>query len=465
LSSSFGGLQIAYSALKAQQQIMETTSHNISNVSTTGYTRQRVNLSASPPTYVPSSTGSLEIGTGVKVDDITRVMDQFVNSQLRDQTSKLTEKENSQEVMSQVETIFNEPSDSGLGTAMTDFWNSWEQLSLNPESLSSRQGVISQAQTMTQAFNSAGSQLKTIQSNLDAGITQNVDQINSLANQLADLNTKISRLALSKGNTNDLEDSRDQVITKLQNLLGGRVLTDSDGEVSLYIGNRALVQREKVNEVESVTTTGVHNLAWSDDGAELQISGGKIASIMEMRDTYVPGVIQKLDDLVSPMITQVNSLHSTGYDLNGNAVSGTSFENFFTGTSLDTIAVNTALVNDPSGIAAGATSSSGDADNATSITALKDKQVISSTYTFGDYYASVVARVGVDVQGINDDVANATTLQSQIKKSRESISGVSIDEETVNLTEAQKAYEAAAHALSVMDAALDVLINKLGTSS
>ena len=183
MSSSFGGLQIAYSALKAQQQIMETTSHNISNVSTTGYTRQRVNLSASPPTYVPSSTGSLEIGTGVKVDDITRVMDQFVNSQLRDQTSKLTEKENSQEVMSQVETIFNEPSDSGLGTAMTDFWNSWEQLSLNPESLSSRQGVISQAQTMTQAFNSAGSQLKTIQSNLDAGITLIVDQINSLANQ------------------------------------------------------------------------------------------------------------------------------------------------------------------------------------------------------------------------------------------------------------------------------------------
>ncbi len=464
MSSSFGSLQIAYSALKAQQQVMETIGHNIANVSTDGYTRQRVDLAATPPTLVTTNAGTIEIGGGVQVINIARVMDQFVNAQLREQSSKLAEKEKAREILAQVESVFAEPGEEGLGAIMTEFWNSWEQLTLNPESLVSRRSVINQAQSLANAFSQLGNQLTDIQNNVDFEVTQSVAEINSLASQVADLNRKIMALNIADGNANDLEDSRDKLVSQLQSLVGLRVQADADGEVSLYVGNRALVQREAYNQVQAVlnAVTGFHDLAWAADGAALQAAGGQIAADVQMRDTYVPALIQKINDLLGPIITNVNSLHADGYDLAGNPVLGTSFEAFFTGATMEDVSVNPALAADPSGIAASLGTGPGDAENARRIASLADQAIIGGAYTFEDYYRSIVASLGIDVQSANNAADNAKVLKEQIEKNRESVSGVSLDEEMVRMTEAQHAYNAAARAFSILDAALDTLINNMG---
>jgi flagellar hook-associated protein 1 FlgK len=464
VSSTFFGLEIAYSALRAQRQVMETAGHNIANVSTPGFTRQRVDLAAGRPFPIPSTnstTGCFQLGSGVEAVRVTRIADLFVDSQLRTQSGKLAEKQDWQRSISQVEAVFQEPGEQGLGAVMAQFWNSWEQLTLNPESLVSRRSLVYQAQDLAETFNRMAGQLDAIQGNLDAEVVESASVINRLAQSIAELNQQISRAVSQDFTPNDLYDSRDRLVSELQEMVDLRLQNESDGQVSVYIGNRVLVQGSIANGVEAVVepATGFNALRWAADGADVQVSSGKLAALHEMRDGYIPALEADMDDLASTMITSVNAFHAAGFDLNGDPVAGTAFENFFDGTSMATIAVSSSLVSDPAGIAAALSPNPGDAENARRIAGLATAKTMGGTYTFEDYYRSVVARTGIDVRAADNDVENAAILTEQITAWRESISGVSLDEEMVRLQEAQRAFEAAARVMNAMDDALEIIIN------
>lgn len=467
MSSSFFGLQVALSGLIAQRQAMETIGHNIANASTPGYTRQRVLLTPRVPYTVPGMAGPvgpLMKGTGVKAREISRVADLFVDAQLREQAGLLAEKELASGTVAQVESVFGEPGEEGLGAAMTAFWNAWEELTVNPESLAVRRSLIYQAESLSHTFNRISHQLEGLQENLDFEVEQSAELINEICTRIASLNVKIARATAGGANANDLVDERERLVTELRTYMDVRVRVEQDGQVSVFIGNRSLVLRDTAHRVYAGVDagTGYHQLYWEDDSRPLDISGGKIASMVNMRDTYIADLLSDLDALAEGIIQAVNDQHALGYDLSGNPVAGTEFESFFLGDSMQSMEVNPALVADPSGIAASSGSGEGDAENARIIALLRNAKVMSGSYTFEDYYRSLVARVGIDARAMEKEAENTRILTHQIESWRESISGVFIDEEVVRLQEAQRAFQAAARAVTAMDDALGIIINRMG---
>lgn len=463
MSSTFFGLEIAYSALRAQRQIMETTGHNMANVATPGYTRQRIDLTAGRPFPMPGTNtayGAFQLGSGVEAVQVTRIADLFVDYQLRAQSGKLAEKQEWQRAIAQVEAVFQEPSEHGLGAVMTEFWNSWEQLTLNPESLVARRSLVNQAQDLAGIFNRIAGQWVDLQGNLDFEVMESAAAINRIVGSVAELNQQIARAVAHNFNPNDLYDSRERLVSELQEMLSIRVQDEADGQATIYIGNRMLVQGSKTYGVESAVdpVTGFNVLRWAADGASVQVEGGKLTSLYEMRDTYLPALEAEMDSLAGTIIARVNAFHAEGFDLDGNAVAGTDFENFFVGASMATIAVNTFLTASPKGIAAASSPNRGDAENARRIAGLATDKTMGGSYTFNDYYRSVVAKTGIDVRAADNDVENASILAAQTRAWRESISGVSLDEEMVRLTEAQRAFEAAARVINIMDEVLDTII-------
>lgn len=466
MSSTFFGLQIALSGLRAQRQVMETTGHNIANASTEGYTRQRVLLTPGVPFTMPGlagPVGALMKGTGVEAREVTRVADLFIDAQLREQSGVLAEKRQASWTVSQVEGIFGEPGEEGLGAAMAAFWNAWEELTLNPDSLAVRQSLVYQADTLAGIFNRMSRQLASTRENLDFEIEQSAEAINRMAAAVASLNARIARARAGGMNPNDLIDERERLVGELRSYVDVRVRLEEAGGVSLFIANRALVMGDDYNEVKAEATgSGFHALVWESDAQPLGINGGKLASMLEMRDSYIPDLVADLDALAASIIQGVNAQHAAGYDLDGNPVAGTAYEAFFTGTSMADMAVNPHIAAEPKGIAASAGSGEGDAENARAIALLRQEKTIGGTYTFEDYYRSVVARVGIDAQAMENEVENTEVLLKQIKNWRESVSGVYIDEEMVRLQEAQRAFQAAARAITVMDDALNTIINGMG---
>ncbi len=466
MSSTFFGLQVALSGLRAQRQVMETAGHNIANASTEGYTRQRVLLTPGVPYTMPGlagPVGALTKGTGVEAREVTRVADLFIDAQLREQSGALAEKRQASWTVSQVEGIFGEPGEEGLGAAMAAFWNAWEELTLNPDSLAVRQSLIYQADSLAGTFNRMSRQLESTRENLDFEIEQSADAVNRMGAAVASLNARIARARAAGMNPNDLIDERERIIGELRSYVDVRVRLEDGGGVGLFIGNRALVMGDAYNRVRAETAaSGYHALVWDSDAQPLGIGGGKLASMIEMRDTYIPRLEADLDALAAAIIQEVNAQHAVGYDLDGNPVAGTAFQDFFTGSSMADMAVNPALAAEPKGIAASSGSGEGDAENARAIALLRQQKTISGTYTFEDYYRSVVARVGIDAQAMDNEVQNTEVLLKQIKNWRESVSGVYIDEEMVRLQEAQRAFQAAARAIAVMDDALNTIINGMG---
>lgn len=466
MSSTFFGLQIAFSGLKTQRTVMETISHNIANASTAGYTRQRVELAASPPYPLETSLYFRvrhQQGTGVEARKIVRVADAFIDRQLREQLGLQEEKQQMADVISQVEGIFGEPGEQGLGTALAAFFSGWEQLTLNPESLAVRRNLLYQAEALAGAFNRLGSEIRAVRANLDFELVSSVAFINQQAAYLADLNGKIRRMAGSGVNLNDLLDERDRVLSELQKLVSVHVVQQDNGEVSVYIGNRALVRWDSFYRVAAVEEpTGYHRLVWEADSLPLDVRGGSLAAVYEMRDAYLPALEGELDRLVDTLVQRVNLMHSEGYDLRGNAVAGTVFQDFFLGSALGDIRVNPALMEDPAGIAASLGTGPGDAENARRIASLRDEKTVFDEYTFLDYYRGVVARVGTDARAMYAELENTKVLTRQVEKWRESVSGVNLDEEMVRLQEALHAYQAAARAVTAMDDAIATIIQDMG---
>ncbi len=466
MSSTFFGLQIAFSGLRAQRTVMETLSHNIANASTPGYTRQRAELATLPPYPLVNSLYfhvRHQQGTGVDAARIMRVADAFIDRQLRDQQGLLQEKQQMADVISQVEGIFGEPGEQGLGTALAAFFNAWEELTLNPDSLAVRRALLYSGEALAGSFNRLGRQIRELRGNLDFELVSSVASINRFSRYIADINGKMRRMAGSGVSPNDLLDERDRLLTELNKLVSVHVVQQDNGEVNVFAGNRALVFGDLSYDVAvEEQADGHHRLVWAADSRPLDVRGGALAAIYEMRDAYLTGLQEELDRLVSTLAEKVNRLHSEGYDLRGDAVAGTPFQDFFLGSTLEGIRVNPALLEDPSGIAASSGTGPGDAENARRIAELREERAMEGTYTFLDYYRGVVARVGTDARAMFADLENTRVLAQQVEKWRESVSGVNLDEEMVKLQEALHAYQAAARAVAAMDDAIGTIIQTMG---
>ena len=463
----YGMLNVAKTALITQQKALDITANNIANVNTEGYSRQRLNMEQNEPVRYEGGT----LSTGVRANrTIQRIYDRFINAQLADAASKEGRWQAQGETLEKAELMFDEVSGYGLNNAMSQFWGAWQQLSNNPSGYTERVTLIGESQNMTDVFNKLTRDLNQVQKDSDTSINGAVGDINTLTREIAELNLKVAEIEAGNDHSaNEFRDQRDLKLKELSNLINVNSFEDADGYLTVVTANgHTLVDR--VNSWDLTTglnANGFNDVFWQSSSGTLQnitsdISDGKLKGWIEARDTVIPDYLTRLDDMALTMITAVNTLHSSGLTLEAPPVD-TGID-FFTGTSASDIAVNTDIVNNSNLLAAALNTEGvpGGNGNAIAISELQNSLSMSGgTATFDDFYDSLVSDVGRNVSQAKVNTDHQSMVSLQLSTYREEVSGVSMDEEMVNMVQFQSAYTAAAKLVSTVDQMLQTLIDMI----
>lgn len=490
MSSSFGGLELGKRALFAQRAALNTTGNNISNANTDGYTRQRAEFQATreiPYPGMSNEAGPAQLGTGVEVNKITRLRDDFLDLQFRHQNQDFGYYQARSDTYTKIEGLLNEPSDSGIANAMDQFWKGWEELSKTPDSSATRAVVAQRGVALAETFQYTYDSLDQMSSDLNNVIQVDVSNINSLTKQIGALNDQISRLVPNNYQPNELYDKRDFLLDQLSKLVNIDVKPSNsgNGKVDVFISNST--QPLVLGNTAKVVTypgdpSGVNPYQISiDDGPTpvaspsnpITLGSGQLIGRIEALTDIIPKLKTKLTDMVNEFVENVNNIHSQGFNLDdiNNPSNPTDKFNFFVddptdpSTSVKWI-VNPNITANPNKIAAAKTPHAGDGSNALAITSLKTivLTINGSSTTVNDYYQNIIGQLGVDSQQALRMQDNTQMLVNQVDNQRQSISGVSLDEEMTNMIRFQQAYNAAARVVTVMDDMLDKVINGMGST-
>jgi len=438
---------------------MEVTGHNIANVNTTGYSQQRVNL----VTNEPISNAPGQLGMGVNALEIERVYSRYVGDQLGAELQTLGWWEAQQGALETVELLF---SGYGLNEALGEFFNAWEDLANNPEGQAERVVVRSRGEQVVDLFRRVYSELEKIQQGaaVDTSISGTVADINQIIGEIADLNQKIYQVEVTGQNANDFRDRRDLLVNELSGLVDINSFEDDKGMITVTLGSgRTLADKNNFWELDTqIDSTGIRDIVWVDSAGNgtsitTEITNGKLGGWIGVRDGDIQDYIDRLDTVAGNLISEVNQLHQNGYGLSTDPATLQPYTgiDYFNGTSASDMAVNTDIINDVNKIAAAGTAVGvpGDSSNAIAIAYLRDASSI------GELYTAIVSDVGTAVQQASGTMEQQKEVVSQLEYFRESISGVSLDEQMVNLIRFQHAYEAAAKLVSTTDELLQTLIN------
>ena len=398
MSSPFFGLDIGASALRAAQQQLDTAAHNVANASTPGYSRQVVSLVESPPYTLPSLDRSGlpgQIGSGVTVAAITRVRDAFLDQQVQAQSSLQAGWNARQQQLAKVEAVFPEPSDSGLGSTISQYYSAWQDVAADPTSTSARTALTEQASSLAMQMNSDSTQLGMVASGIDAQVKQQVTTVNDLATQIATLNGQIQRVTVTGENPNDLLDQREQLLEQLSAIVPASEMTQKDGTTTVEIGGTDLVSGVTARQMVAQTNGSGHAVPTWSDGSAVDLPSGEMKSLLDVRDVDVAGYRSQLDALAQGIADSTNALLQRGVDANGNA--GQALFTYYPGNAAATLTVNPAVAANPALIAASASANTpGDGSVAGQIADLQNAR---------SYSAGVA---GTDVVGGMDLTTNTT---------------------------------------------------------
>lgn len=448
------------------QTALQTVAHNIANKTTEGYSRQRVDLVAAPPV----NEGRLQIGMGARAAQVSRVNNPFLDKQLQRETHQMGFYNGQSEAMGRVEQVFNEQGMKGLNQYVTDFFNSFRELSNNPESVTSRTMVKEAAEAMVKDFQRVDSQLSRVQEEVDMQVKSQVEEINKIGQEIATLNEKIAQIEVQGIPSNDERDRRDVLIKNLNEKIDVRVAEGDNGMITVATaGNTILVSGYDAMNLGTYDDpkTGLLQVYYQSkaDGVRLnvtdQIKGGQIGGTLSVRDQLIPELKDNVDKIAFTMAQEVNDIHAQGYDRTGKK--GNVFFVFEQGTdnAAQNIRLSENIREDVNRIAAAARSGApGDNTTANVISQLQYKQVFDNgTSTLDDYYNSQVGKVGVIVNRANKMRDAQGNILQQVNNMRESVSGVSLDEEATKMIEYQKMFDASARLIRTADEMFDTVLS------
>ncbi len=302
---------IATRSLSVYQGALDVTSQNISNASNPDYSRQRVDLGTS----TPQQLGGFFWGTGVKIEDISRIHDALTDQQLRENNSKYSSNNESSVLLDQVQSVLNEPSDQGISSLTTAFFNAWQQLSVSPNSVSLRQNVIQTAQSLSDQIQTVNQGLNTIQTSLKTQISSDVNSINSDLQQIQTLNAQIYNLQNAGQSPNDLLDTRDKVINDLSKMVNINVNYDSQNSANISIGGVFAADKVTAVQFQASTQNGKLVVTTKDGAVGLNLTGGQLYADANVYNNKIPSYQSSLDSFVNNLMKSVNSQHSSGYTL------------------------------------------------------------------------------------------------------------------------------------------------------
>lgn len=470
-------LNIAGRSLSAQQLAMEVTGNNLANSTTTGYQNETANLVETPP--IPSSQldGSLQ-GQGVSVDAITRASNAFLSRSVRTQQGSTGYWDSLNTSLSQIQNVFQEPSSSGLSEAMSAFFNSWLTLSQTPSSLSARQAVVDQGQSLASTFNSMSSQITGEIHNINQSVVNTVQKVNTLTTQIAKLNSQITTVTGSGGSADTLLDQRGTLMNQLSKLVNISYTVSPDQSVNIYLGSNALVVNQTAHSLVTSappTAYGVDAVAFHDNPGQVLTSStglqnGELAGLLTAGNQTLPGYLASLNDLASSLAQAVNTQQQAGYALN----SSTKGAAFFTSSSSTTapVAASTIevspLMTSQNVAAASSPNAPGDGSNALAIANQIGSSEMSPTtgsldttttgVTFSQYFTNLVGQVGNDGQQASNQYTSAQATLSSLQNAQESATGVDVNEQSANLIQEQQSYQAAAQLVSVEQSTMASLL-------
>jgi len=455
----FQGLEIGKRALLSHQYNLQTIGHNIANVDTPGYTRQRVSISAAYPEQ--SAVG--QIGSGIQVNNVRQIRDLFLGEQYREAQKYYGQWSYKEKILSQVESLFNEPNDNSLNNQLDNFWDSWSQLSTNSDSSNNREIILAKADQLVNGFHQLAWNLNTLRESIDRDMNNLTYEINSLTREIANLNDQIKTVELGDTRANDLRDARDYLTDQLSDIIDVNTVETTNGATRVYMGSMILVDGSDQFDIGTITENKdgqpMSTLVWEGTKVELRNLNGELSGLLEMRDKIIPEYQARLNELAGSLVTEVNLIHQSGYGEDGTTNIAFFDPNY---TDASTIRLNSVIEDDISKIVSSADL---DGDNlvALAISDLRNTKVMSSgSKSINEYYNSLVGSLGVGVLEATSFTSNYELMLNQIDNSRQSVQGVSLDEEMANMIKSQHAYDAAARVITAMDQALDTVISRMG---
>ena len=425
------GLQTTLSGLLAAQQAIDVTGENITNVDTPGYSRQVAVLQTSEPLHIaslsPEGQGG-QLGTGVSVTAFTRIRNEYLDAQYRAQNAALGSSSTQANALTQAQSAFDEPSSSGIASQLSAFWSAWSGLSNDPTSEAAKVAVVTAGKQLAGTLKEVDAQLQGIEA-------QSAQQFNAIAgahgelqsdaSQIAQLNEQIKLSLQAKQQPNELEDRRDLLLDKVSELGHISVTKENDGTDTVTFGDAAepLVKGSAVDWPQAITTA----------------TGGKLGALLESASATGPiaGYRNALNGVAATLAESVNSLHTA--------------TPFFTGKTAATLTVAVA----PAEVQTAKPGNAGGNEVALAIAALRGGGA-------EQQYASLIAQVGTAVKTVTSTSANDKAVVTALSAQRQSVSGVSLDEEMTNLVTYQRGYEASARALTATDEMLSTLIEHTG---
>jgi len=449
MSGLFGTLSIALSSLSVSQQEMATTSNNVANANTTGYSREVPDVAAGDPI----AEGSLSVGTGVVLQKIESLRDSILEIQLNQATQQQSQLNSSLAQLQQLQTQFAS-STSGIGADISNFFNSLQQLSPDPSNLNLRQSVLTAASTLATDFNNTASNLQTQRSNLDLNVEQGVGQVNTLTAQIASVDAQISNLQNAHLDASSLVDTQTTLIRQLSGLIDVSVIPTNQGITLATANGTTLVSGSRSYALSTQLGSGnvQHIMAGSQD-ITASLTGGSLAGMVQIRDQEIPGIGTSLDELATGLATNLNAANAKGFDLENPSQPG---GDIFSGTGA--AATLKVTMTDPALIAAssdGTTGSNGNLINFANVA----ETALGNGKTPINSYASIVFQVGNDTSNTSSSADASSLILQQLQNQRGSISGVSLDEEAANLIQYQTAYQAAARVVSTVNSLLSDAVN------
>lgn len=452
MSSLNASLATALSGLTAAQGALEATTNNVANVNTPGYSREVPVLVASDPVVVDPLT----LGTGVTLKTIESVSDPILESQIQQETQTQGQLSSLVSALNQTQTSFTS-STSDIGTAISNFFDSVNQLSTSPADLSLRQGVLTAAGNVASAFNVAANNLTSQRSSLDSSVEQMVGQINQLTQQIAQLNGQISSIQNTGQNPGTFIDQRTQLIDRLSSLVDVSVIP-TDNSLTLTTANgTALVAGQKSFALSTAPDrSGVQHISSQGSDITSTIVSGQLGGVLQARDQQIPAIQTQLDTLAAGFVNAVNHVQTGGTDLNGNP--GTNLFNPPPASGTGAAASLSVAITDPSLIAASSDGTTGSNGNAEALYALRNSSVIDGESP-SEYYSSIVFNVGNAASNANAEQSASNLVLQQLNDQRSSVSGVSLDEEAANMMRYQQAYAASAQVITTINTMMQDVIN------
>ena len=442
MGSLSASMWLAAQALEADQGALDATSNNIANQNTPGYSRELAIFTEASPTI----EGNITYGNGVVLQQIQSVRDQVLQLRIGEENQQQGSAQAQYGALQQVQSLFSSPT-QGIGADFTAFFNSISQLSTDPTNLADRQGVLTAAQNLASDFHSTEQNLDSIQSGLNQTVAQNVTQINSLTQQIAQINVKVGEMQKLGQDPGTLGDQEAQLIQQLSQLTNvNQIQTENGLTLTTGTGTPLVVGGQSFALQTTAGPSGMTDISSQGQDITSSLQGGQLGGNLQIRDTVIPGLLTQIDNLASQFATSINSAQASGFDLSGKAG-----QPLFSDTTGPGAAGNlTVAITDPSLIAASSDGTPGSNGNLTNLLAVQTQALPSGANPI-DTYSSLVSQTGNLTAQAQADVTASTASLNQLNNQLGAESGVNLDEETTNLMNYQRAYQAAARVVTTVD--------------